>query len=289
MNGDVIHHKHMSIDFTITNGEMYDALKRSGYLLESEITAALATSGFFVESGQVIQDPITGKSREIDLMAEHHDPRKKGYEFKGAAKIKFIFEIKNNLFPVVLLTRFESSPNIEDWIGLKEALNRPCGVKYESHKSYYESLIADRNEQIYTQYCSFHKKKENDELMALHPENIHSGLMKITHYCEEQVELVDTDLVYDVPEESDKRDGYFRHFLFMPVLLINDDLYELKNDELEKIDSSILVYNYHYKNEPRMAYVFVVTKRGFPEFIEKMVNLEAVAERLMFEASNNGV
>lgn len=276
------------MEYTISNREMYEALKRSGYLLESEITAALANSGFFVESSQVIQDPVTGKSREIDLMAEHYEPRKNRGEFKGAAKIKFVFEIKNNSFPLVVLTRFESSPNIEDWLGLKEILNLPPGVKYDSNESYYEPLIVGSHERIYTQYCSFHKKKENDELMALHPEIIHSGLLKITQYCEEQVELLDTDLVYEVARDSERRDSYFRHFLFLPVLLINDNLYELKDGELEKIESSILVYNYHYKNEPKMAYVFVVTKRGFPVFIDTIVSLEAAAEKLMFEASTNG-
>ncbi len=55
------------------NDEMIDAIKRSGYLLESLISKYLSQSGFFVESNQVIVDPYTGKSREIDLVAEYHD------------------------------------------------------------------------------------------------------------------------------------------------------------------------------------------------------------------------
>jgi hypothetical protein len=54
---------------TITKKEMLDALGRSGYLLESEIAKTLSHAGFFIESNQVIEDPITGKNREIDLIS----------------------------------------------------------------------------------------------------------------------------------------------------------------------------------------------------------------------------
>lgn len=56
----------------ITTKEMLDALNRSGYLLESEISRILDDAGFFIESNQVVEDPITGKSREIDLVAEYY-------------------------------------------------------------------------------------------------------------------------------------------------------------------------------------------------------------------------
>ncbi len=90
--------------------EIIDSLQRSGYLLESEISKNLASLGFFIEPNQVIKDSLTGKSREIDLMAEHyfHDPERAKY--KVAMKIKFVFEIKNNIQLVVLLTDYQYSP-----------------------------------------------------------------------------------------------------------------------------------------------------------------------------------
>lgn len=266
--------------FKITEKEMLDALNRSGYLLEAEISRILAEAGFFIETNQVIDDPITGKSREIDLIAEYFNYDKARSSFKVAANVHYVFEIKNNLFPVVLLTQFEFSPRIEAWTGLKEALTVPEGLIYEDwHEGFYEYLIHSKKPSIYTQYCSFQKKKENDELMALHPDNIHSGLAKITQYCEEMVKMYDKDLQY---EDSDK-DDYFRHFLFLPILLINDDLYELRNENLEKVNSSILVYNYHYDKDPKMAYIFVVTKKGFPVFMKSMRELEDKVERRMIE------
>ena len=61
----------MSSKIKITEEEILESLSKSGYLLESEITKRLVNYGFFVESNLTSLDPITGKSREIDLYAEH--------------------------------------------------------------------------------------------------------------------------------------------------------------------------------------------------------------------------
>jgi len=267
----------MKREFEITEQEILESLERSGYLLESEVAKMLSERGFFIESNQVIEDQYSGKSREIDLTAEYYNYKKENVGFKTASKIRFVFEIKNNLFPIVLLTKWEFSPNIEDWMGLKEALTIPEKISYESFENFYERLIKN-NGNIFTQYCSFQKKKANDDLMALHPDAIHEGLSKITQYCEEMVKVYDKDLLY---EKSEQKDDYFRHFLFMPVLLINDELYELIDSKLIQVDTSILVFNYYFENSPKMAYIFVVTRKGLPTFIEKMINLEETVEQNM--------
>lgn len=256
---------------------MLDALQRSGYLLESEIADTLARKGFFVESNQVIEDPITGKSREIDLIGSLWEYDKEKTKYNSVAEIHFVFEIKNNLFPVVLLTPFEFSPTIEDWAGLKEVLTIPKSIDYSSFEGFYEDIIEKSRHLIYTQYCSFDKKKANEELMAIHPENIHSGLSKITQYCEEKVLELD-----ELFAQQETKDDYFRHFLFMPVLLINSDLYELRRNKVKKTESAILVYNYYFKKEPKLSYVFVVTKDGFAAFIESMLKIQrGVTERMI--------
>ena len=269
----------MASKFKITRNEMIEALKRSGYMLESEISWFLANQGFFVESNQVIEDPITGKSREIDIIAEYYEYKKERSEYKCCSKIHFVFEIKNNAFPLVLLTQFSFSPNIEDWMGLKEAVTLPENIETNSFDGYYNKLISTSEKNIYTQYCSFHKKKENDELMALHPEPLHLGLSKITFFCEKMVEDRDKYLIYENKVDDEAKDEYLRHFLYLPVLLINDNLFVLKGDELIETDHSILVHNYHYKSEPKMAYVIVITKKGFSAFLESMLKLEDEVEQ----------
>jgi len=260
------------------NNELIGALQRSGYLFESEIAQYLYRNSFFVESNQVIIDPMTGKNRELDLIAEYHYGNKPVSNDKCRAKIKFVFELKNNNAPIVLMTEYQSSPNIEDWLGLKDYITLPKGLHYNSSGGYYDRLIDCDKYSIFTQYCSFQKKKGDKELMALHPENIYSGLAKITQYCEIDIEE---------REKVEEPNGYFRHFINLPVLLIADDLYELKlsNDNkpnLTKVDSSLLVYNYHNNNnEPTMAFIFVVTKKGFTAFMNSMLKLENDIEENM--------
>jgi len=267
----------MKADPKITEDEMISALNRSGYLLESDTARTLAKAGFFIESNQVIEDPITGKSREIDLVAEYYAFKKERADLRTYSQVTFVFEIKNNLFPLVLLTRFEFPPSIEDWMGLKEALTIPDNLKYDWIDGYYQKIILN---EIYTQYCSFSRKKQSDQLMALHPDNIHEGLSKITYYCEQMVKHYDKELIYP-KSKSSKKEVAFRHFLFMPVLLINKDLFELRENKLKKVDYSVLVHNYHFDKERKMAYVFVVTKKGFPAFMNGMIKLqEAVGDRM---------
>ena len=264
--------------------EMIESLRRSGYLLESQISKYLSKRNFFVETNQVIIDPYTEKSREIDIVAEYYNyDLKKSSESKCVSKIKFVFEIKNNSAPIVLLTNYEHSPNIEDWLAIKERQTFPPEMKEKYYNGYWENLIQKRRGEIFTQYCSFQRKKnnKNSELMALHPDNIHTGLNKITQYCEEYIENWGR-------ESIDETHKYFRNFIALPVLLIDKDLYELKHSgegdiNLEKTECSMLVNNYHYKGEPSMAYVFVVTKKGFPDFIDSMLDLEKRIEDDMRE------
>lgn len=265
-----------------TNKEMLEAIERSGYLLESEISKLLSQRNFFVEPNQVIIDPITGKSREIDLVAEFYDRSESALEKqKCISKVHFVFEIKNNSAPLVLLTEFEWSPNVEQWLAIKEIQTYPEKLSNIHLDDYHTELINNYHGNIFTQYCSFQRKKQNSELMALHPDNIHTGLGKISQYCEERVEVwgrtsIDND--YD----------YFRNFVYLPILLISEDLYELSynkngNTDLKKVESSILVHNYHYKNTPNMAFIFIVTRKGFEPFMENVLKLERKTEDHMIE------
>ncbi|HXI00543.1 MAG TPA: hypothetical protein VNI52_09750 [Sphingobacteriaceae bacterium] len=257
--------------------ELLEALERSGYLLESEISDILNKSGFITENNQVIIDAFTGKSREIDLTAEFFNFRHRTSKTKCVSKVRFVFEIKNNIAPIVLLTKFEHSPNLEDWLGLKRWGTIPTGLKNIYYTGYWDKLVQDKRGSIFTQYCSFQRKKANEDLMALHPDNIYSGLSKITQFCEEAI---------DREETEEPENGYWRDFIYIPVLLIADDLYELhttgdNRHNLKNVDLSMLVYNYHYKKTASMAYVFVVTKKGFPDFIETMLKIEEEIETEM--------
>ncbi|RED26727.1 hypothetical protein BD847_0650 [Flavobacterium cutihirudinis] len=242
-----------------------DALNRSGYLFESEISKKLSTLGYFVESNQVVIDKFTGKSREIDLIAEYEDNIfEQDYSKKCYSKIKFAFEIKNTSSPVLVLTEYQNSINDQIWESLKEFKTIPSNLEYFNY-NISEKLIYNSN--IYTQYCSFQEKKGSNELMALHPDNIHSGIQKITQYCQEKIGHFEND-----------ENNYLRHFLYIPILLISGDLYELKIlDNLPKIfktEETTIIYNFHHDEEPTSCLIKVLTKDGLDNFLKEMLLLE---------------
>ena len=270
----------------LSKKDMIEAIKRSGYLLESEITKLLASHSYFLQSNISILDPLTKKSREIDLVAEMYDRDNNSIKQHVYAQSHFVFEIKNNLYPMILMTKQEVHPDTDNILGLKEMITIPEGIVYNHFESFYESLL-EKDDCIFTQYCSFDykKKKNNKELMANHPENMHSGFAKITQYCDDHLNWHDEEPIdeyYNVYSD----DQYFRHWIYIPILLINDGLYELELDgenevSLKEVLMSKLVYNYHLYNEPKMSIIFVMTKKGLNLFLPKMRALEKKVENKM--------
>ena len=224
-------------------------------------------------------------------MAEYYEYEEETTINKTAAKIHFVFKIKNNLYPLVLLTKMEFSPNTELWEGLREVLTIPDGIEYESCEGFYNELLQDEDF-LYTQYCSFQKKKGNkNKLIAFHPDNLYSGLAKITQYYDEVVNRWNNNSDED-KEVVRYKDDYFRHFLYIPVLLINDNLYELdinkKNKaNLRNAETSKLIYNYHLMDEPKTSVIFVTSKKGLNDFLLQMRTLERKIVKKMIKKEYN--
>ena len=275
-------------DYKLTQNDMIDAIRRSGYLLEAELSEILSKTGFFVESNRVIKDPVTGKSREIDLIAEYDTIfSERKMRDRVIASTKFIIEAKNNPHPMVLMTNLKWNPSIELTLTLKEVITETEGVHHSLEDGFFGRLIGFgtiEETNIYTQYCTFRKKKDSgkDELMAWHPDEFHEGLMKIIQYCDEEME----------EWEDSEPDDYLRDFLYLPVIVLGGDLYELKTEEnnqqpiLQKVDSSKLLYNYHKDDVPRSGLIYVVTRHGFSDFIKKMLDIEQTIEEEMRSKAN---
>lgn len=110
---------------------MVESIKRSGYLFEAEIAQYLEKAGYFVQSNMVIKDESTGKSRDIDMLAEFY----RGYDqervkAKCKCKIEFVIEVKNNPVPLVQLNQFSWTPLVESLDGLKEEVIIPNSIDY---------------------------------------------------------------------------------------------------------------------------------------------------------------
>jgi len=255
----------------MTEQEILEAISKSGYLFESEIVKFLSERDFFVESNVVFKDPLTLKSREIDIVAETFNT----YQTGISAKIRYFFELKNNNFPLVLMTELQFNPNTPEQI-IKEIITVPTNAKYDSLEGYWK-LLQYHNLPLFTQYCSF-TKKNNNQIMASHPDELYSSLNKLCWYCEDE-------FIKSVELFNEMSQSYFRHWLYLPILLINDDLYELTVEDnksiLKKVLYSKILYNFYYDDVPTSTIVYVVTKNHLKDFLQDMNKLELdIAEKM---------
>ena len=275
-------------EIKISENEMLEALERSGYILESAISKQLVTLGYEIESNFVTIDPITGNNREIDIFAQIYDESRSGGEkeaLKLIASTWFVMEIKNNNSPFVLLTEFEFKPDSRVHGGLKLVSTIPSDSSFIDYFGYpsFHIDISDRKRKIYTQYCSFSRKNQKNELMASHPDNLYSDILKIVNYCEEMVES------WEDNDFNMSGDDYLRNFLYLPVLVINDDLFELNllkrgGKRLTKVSYSKLAFGYRYKSEPKVAIVYIVTKEGLEDFLSMTRKMDMQVEEMMLES-----
>lgn len=266
-----------------TKDELIEAISRSGYLLESKIIIQLMKLELVVESNLAYLDTITQKSREIDVVASFHPNSEILSEYYLSSQIKLIIEIKNNTLPLVLMSKLPNSPDIPIWNGVKEYITYPSPydkfkeVKYELFEL--EEEFHSRN--LYTQYCSFQPKKGSNELMAFHPNNLYESINKICFYTDSIIE--------DLNSRTKEKDLFYRNFKYIPTLLIKEDLYELEVDEeginpiLQEVEESKLLFNYHFKGEPKNAVIQVITIKGLDKFIEKMRRTKEKIQSLMIE------
>lgn len=167
----------------ISSGDATDALLRSGYLLESRVEALLRDAGYYVEANASYQDPVTAKSRELDLFAlagRKAGPGERDYVFPV-----LLVECVNNPQPLALITKdpmvpflhhqevkvsgvpvkFPESNNDEPWQSFTDFLG------FEKFHHYCQGRIA-------TQYCSFQKKKDG-QWMAWHDEEHFDSFKKL--------------------------------------------------------------------------------------------------------------
>ncbi|MBI5565155.1 MAG: hypothetical protein HY870_09675 [Chloroflexi bacterium] len=160
----------------ISTEQISDALKRSGYLLESRIENTLRDKGFYVEANSAYLDPVSAKSRELDIFAT------RGY-WVGPNEHEFIYsvlliEAVNNPQPIAFITK-ESQVTLLHREDIKMA-GLPVKVQGGSSNDSWVFLpeYLEMNEyhhyckgRVATQYCSFaQKKNETKEWMAVHDE-----------------------------------------------------------------------------------------------------------------------
>jgi hypothetical protein len=250
--------------------QVLECLERSGYLLESQLVSALVKAGYFVEPNQVLKDPRTGKSREIDLVAEHYSERV-GPSEDVCVKTHFVAEIINNRYPVVLMTERPLSPNedFESWV--KYACT-PDPNSFELSFDIFGERTPPRSA-LFSQYCGLTRKKDNDALMASHPDDMYSSLLKVAEFTE--AELASFRSI-----EWSKPERFWRIFFWHPLLVLGGQLLmiqEGENGEPKAVDveSAFLEFNWHEGEIRRSTLIEFITANAFQYRLDEIVQMDA--------------
>jgi hypothetical protein len=231
--------------------EIEQCLRRSGYLMESRMVSALSRAGYFVEPNQSIRDPRTGKSREIDLLAEYHN-REAGHE-NVAVKTTLVIEAINNRYPFVLLTERPPTPGA-DFESYIKFIYTPEPNPFMDQLHLYDDL--DTWTDLFSQYCGLTKKNSNAELLASHSDDVYASLLKMSEFVEEAIGRW---------LSHEEEHSYWRLFFWQPMLVLGGDLVTVTLDKngIPKISEAQfgrLEFNWHSDDQPRTTVVEVVTE-----------------------------
>jgi hypothetical protein len=220
-----LHKESPSID------EIRQCLDRSGYFLESRLVHSLTQRNYFVEPNQVVRDPRTGKSREIDLIAERYRYSK---EYPNASVIThFVIEAVNNKYAFILTTERPSSPGA-DFEGYVQFACTPNPNPFLKEIDIYEEKgprCGSHWKNVFAQYCVLSKNNNASELMASHPDDVYGSLLKPSEYV---------DGAKSRFESRELNDDYWRLWFWHLMLVLNGQLVTVRmgGDDTPKLEES---------------------------------------------------
>src|SRR5262249_50711656 len=166
----------MSTPPRITDQEVRDALSRSGYLLEYRIEHILRRKGYLAHANQPYPDPITGKSRELDISAI--TAKHVGHDRFAFLWPVLLIECVNNPQPMAFFTKHPAAPiaHVYDF----KFSGIPMRIKSDKHTwiRLGHFLNAGKHHhhcrgRIATQFCSFSRKKGRPQDWMAHHDQQH--------------------------------------------------------------------------------------------------------------------
>lgn len=250
---------------SLSHDVVMECLTRSGYLLESRLIQSLSDNGFFVEPNQVILDPRTGKSRELDLIVEYYDWNAEPTP-GVCVRTHFPIEAVNNTYPFVLLSRRIWTPNspTDSYINCFTTPNPNTFETYIGDWYEQKQPSADR---LFSQYCGITRKKANAAFMASHPEDIYTSLLKLAEYV--------ADDMRGWESRDIENDNYWRIFFWQPCLVLSGDLLALETAEdgslsLIDVDYGQLEFNWHSQESPTATIIDII-REGY--LLEHLTNI----------------
>lgn len=215
----------------IRKKEAIQALLRSGYLIENRLETVLDDEGFYVEANTAYPDPITGKSRELDLYAMKFltDPEND----KDNISVILLIECVNNPQPVAFITK---KPQVGFLFHNDHKIaGLPVKIIYEQDSDEEESWISLQDflgmqkyhhyckKRVSTQFCSFLKKKGSTDWLAHHDIEHFEPFRKlcdiVAYYIDEQFK--NWVYVEDYERSIDLE-------IYYPILVLQGNLYDAR-------------------------------------------------------------
>jgi len=266
----------------ITEKEMEDSILRSGYLLEQRVEVVLEKNAYFVTTNDAYPDPVTGKSREIDINALS--------AFKLSKDLDFLFsrllcECENNHQPVVFFVK--DSPvsflnsNYLKCAGLPVQFinNKDIPIKGTSQKSNYEySDLPDFlniekfhhycKNPVSSQYCSFNRKNDNSPWIASHEETHHNSLNNLIIALEAKIDDYYDDYIIPEKDETDQ----INIEIYYPVLILQGPLYSARIQKgklkLKKEKHIRYIKEYFSKDKKDTYIIDVITEEYLSKYLK---------------------
>jgi hypothetical protein len=256
-------------DVAITLEQAKEALRRSGYLLESRVADRLEKIGYYVQTNDAYVDPVTAKSRELDLyaMGANKLSRKLDYIFPV-----LVIECVNNPQPLVLLSKdpkigflfhedfklaglpakIRPSITSKEWVTLTDYL----------HMEKYLHFCSGR---VATQFCSFNFTK--DKWIALHESPQFDAFQKL---CDATDYYVRTQYLRYTPSIKDSINIEF----YYPILIIQGQLIEGRTTgnklNLRKVNHLCFRRTLIRNGKDETYNIDVVTEGGLPGLVKQI-------------------
>jgi hypothetical protein len=274
--------EHLSPD----DAQIREALKRSGYLLESRVERALRARSLEVVANVPYPDPYTGKSRELDLRASgfHKCIGDEG-DSEDLLWAELLIECVHPPQPIAFFlkekpTEWDSGLERIKVVGhpIQESrarirhnwywLMRELGV--QDHHHYLSGSVA-------SQYCSFERKKNATEWLALHREQDYEVIRALTAATE-----------FVLQDQYDHMDANFHAFqlvFFYPVLIIQGRLVSVVESREDLTIDSVDHVSFHQSrvvgDEIVRYHIDVITESYLPTLLSQIdSDLSVIANTL---------
>lgn len=263
----------------ITEGEMIDALKRSGYLIESRLINILANQEYYTYPNETYPDPTTGKSREIDLFAGSYRKVANLYLQNASMMIDvthdLIIECANNPQPAVFFKRTEKKKFTIFGKYRYNKLEQEILENENPADHYFLDFTVSSNEFHYnkiercSQYCSFTPKKNigggaKKEWLASHPDSMHDTFNKIHDFIQSRKGSNE-----DWINTNRKHEVYLS--MIYPVIVLQGEIYESYEEngdvKLQKVNHVIFEFN-RYEEDSSSLLIDIITEDYFLEYLQ---------------------